>query len=344
VGGRIRGVRLPPEAVSRRARRASCSSCRGRRSRSASEMPSTPRKTSTAARATSPAPDPLRGDLTRALAAYNAGEGSVHRHGACRPTRDARLREEGARALPGGEDAVTRARPGEAATRLVPSWCDRGHDDHVGAAAPSWRYVMRNDAEEELIFPGRGDRGRGRPLPAQERQRAAPSLEVLVKGKYLRRAYEGPDTKHGRWRFIRPARRWAGAGAAGGLGTSTVTRPPPTTRPSAFSSAGRHDRPLPGGGQHQHREELRVFNGRTRYNEWVFLPGQPRVIGRPVGPPGGPPGGAFTPSPARPRRVSRPARRALTRYGGGGTPKPGSLGTRARRAAPGDRGRAGAAA
>ena len=28
-------------------------------------------------------------------------------------------------------------------------------------------------------------------------------------------------------------------------------------------------------------KSLRVFNGRTRYNEWLFLPGQPRVIGRP---------------------------------------------------------------
>jgi hypothetical protein len=40
-------------------------------------------------------------------------------------------------------------------------------------------------------------------------------------------------------------------------------------------------------------KSLRIFNGRTRYNEWVFLPGQPRVVGRPVGPAMPRPGGAF---------------------------------------------------
>ncbi len=74
----------------------------------------------------------------------------------------------------------------------------------LAAAVPSWRYVMRNDAEEELIFRGgeiadaiaRYQKRNGNALP--------PSLEVLVKGKFLRRPYKDPMTKHGRWRFIRP--------------------------------------------------------------------------------------------------------------------------------------------
>jgi hypothetical protein len=33
---------------------------------------------------------------------------------------------------------------------------------------------------------------------------------------------------------------------------------------------------------------LRIFNGRERYNEWLFVPGQPRVIGRPMTPVGPP--------------------------------------------------------
>jgi hypothetical protein len=40
-------------------------------------------------------------------------------------------------------------------------------------------------------------------------------------------------------------------------------------------------------------KSLRIFNGRTRYNEWVFLPGQPRVVGKPVRPAGPQPGSAF---------------------------------------------------
>ena len=94
----------------------------------------------------------------------------------------------------------------------------------MAAAVPSWRYVMKNDAEEELIFRGgeiadaiaRYQQRNGNALP--------PSLEVLVKGKFLRREYKDPMTKHGKWRLIRQGeglgavRPPAGAGAAGTTG------------------------------------------------------------------------------------------------------------------------------
>ena len=178
----------------------------------------------------------------------------------------------------------------------------------MAAAVPSWRYVMRNDAEEELLFRGgeiadavaRYQRKNGNALP--------PSLEVLVKGKYLRRAYKDPMTKHGRWRFIRPGEALApGAPLAGNLGTSTVTTTTTTTRPSAFSQPGTTLGGFQGVASTSTDKSLRVFNGRTRYSEWVFLPGQPRVVGRPVGPavprPGGglptarPPSGGLAPRP-----------------------------------------------
>ena len=94
----------------------------------------------------------------------------------------------------------------------------------MAAAVPSWRYVMRNDAEEELLFRGgeiadaiaRYQRRNGNALP--------PSLEVLVKGKFLRRAYKDPMTKHGRWRFLRPGEAVAPvASGIPGLGGSTPT-------------------------------------------------------------------------------------------------------------------------
>ena len=93
----------------------------------------------------------------------------------------------------------------------------------LAAAVPSWRYVMRNDAEEELIFRGgeiadaiaRYQKRNGNALP--------PSLEVLVKGKFLRRPYKDPMTKHGRWRFIRP-------GEVVGPGRLPASRGPPAAR------------------------------------------------------------------------------------------------------------------
>jgi type II secretory pathway pseudopilin PulG len=163
----------------------------------------------------------------------------------------------------------------------------------LGAAAPSWRYVMRDDAEEELIFRGgeiadavaRYQKKNGNALPA--------SLEVLVKGKFLRRAYKDPMTKHGRWRFIRPGEAIGpvASGIPGTTGGSTTTTT--TTRPSAFSQPGVTLGGFQGVASTSTEKSLRIFNGRTRYNEWVFLPGQPRVVGRPVGPAGPRPGSPF---------------------------------------------------
>jgi type II secretory pathway pseudopilin PulG len=206
------------------------------------------------------------------------------------------------------------------------------------AAIPSWRYLMKNDREEELIFRGgeiadaiaRYQRKNGNALP--------PSLEALVKGHFLRRAYKDPMTRDGKWRFIRPgeaigpmspgAAGAPGAGTGGGTGAGTVgsgsgTSPggsgmssgttsglgtggsgtgsagSGTTRGpgvgSTFSQPGTTLGGFQGVASTSTEKSLRVFNGRTRYNEWVFLPGQPRVVGRPVSPAVPPPGGGVRP-------------------------------------------------
>jgi type II secretory pathway pseudopilin PulG len=183
----------------------------------------------------------------------------------------------------------------------------------MAAAVPSWRYVMKNDREEELIFRGgeiadaiaRYQQRNGNALP--------PSLEVLVKGRYLRRAYEDPMTKDGKWRFIRqgeslgPVRPPSGSGAAGpssrreatspsaarGTSRSPATQGAGTTRgTSAFTRPGGTLGGIQGVASTSEETGLRVFNGRTKYNEWLFLPGQPRVVGRPQrqGAPGAVPG------------------------------------------------------
>jgi type II secretory pathway pseudopilin PulG len=171
----------------------------------------------------------------------------------------------------------------------------------MAAAVPSWRYVMKNDAEEELIFRGgeiadavaRFQRKNGNALP--------PSLEVLVKGKFLRRAYKDPMTRDGRWRFLRPGEAIGPVTPPGAPGRTPTTTTTTTTRPSAFPQPGQTIGLFQGVASTSTEKSLRVFNGRTRYNEWLFLPGQPRVIGRPIGPPLPRPGGAFpTPRPGSP--------------------------------------------
>jgi hypothetical protein len=45
-------------------------------------------------------------------------------------------------------------------------------------------------------------------------------------------------------------------------------------------------------------KSLRIFNGRTKYNEWLFVAGQPRVVGRQI--PAGPRPGSAQPAGTRP--------------------------------------------
>jgi type II secretory pathway pseudopilin PulG len=164
----------------------------------------------------------------------------------------------------------------------------------LSAAVPSWRYLMKNDREEELIFRGgeiadgiaRYQRRNGNALPS--------SLEVLVKGKYLRRQYKDPMTKDGRWRYVRPGEVLFGAtnpfqGTRSGSTTTTTTT---TTRPSAFSQTTTIMGGFQGVASTSTQKSLRLFNGRSRYDEWLFAPGQPRIIGKPIGLPTGIPGGS----------------------------------------------------
>ena len=65
----------------------------------------------------------------------------------------------------------------------------------MGVAAPTWQHVMQDDREQELLYRGgaiadsiaRYQKKNGGALPV--------SLDVLVKGRFLRRAYKDPMTK-----------------------------------------------------------------------------------------------------------------------------------------------------
>lgn len=169
------------------------------------------------------------------------------------------------------------------------------------AAVPSWRYVMQNDREEELLYRGgeiadaivRFQKKNGNAYPT--------SLDQLVKGKFLRKLYKDPMTKDGKWKLVHqgqaiaPITPPAGSGAGGrGVTTTTTTTTTlsrsPQSGPIGAGSLG----PILGVSSTSTEKSLRVFNGRTRYNEWIFAAGQPRVVGRAptIGPAPGPQPGA----------------------------------------------------
>jgi type II secretory pathway pseudopilin PulG len=153
----------------------------------------------------------------------------------------------------------------------------------MGAAVPSWRYVMRNMREEELIFRG------NQIAEAVERYQrknggAAPSsLEDLVKGKFLRKAWPDPMTQDGKWRLLKPGevggmrfRRMRGRERDSGPGGAGNSGPGGDRMSAALGGVGG----FVGVATTFEGEAFRIFNGQTKYDEWFFVAGQPRVLGK----------------------------------------------------------------
>ena len=160
-------------------------------------------------------------------------------------------------------------------------------------AMPSWRYIVRDDKEQELIFRGRQisaaiarfQRKNGNALPT--------SFEQMVKGKYLRQEYKDPMTKDGKWRIVRPGevvRPGGGPGPPGGPGRPTPT-PTPAPTPVFGPNSGTSTGPIAGVASLSKETGLRLVNGNATYSMWVFGPNIPLIIGGQTaagGPPRGP--------------------------------------------------------
>jgi type II secretory pathway pseudopilin PulG len=196
----------------------------------------------------------------------------------------------------------------------------------IAVALPAWKYVIQNEREEELLFRGgqiadairRFQTKNGNALPA--------SMEVLVKGKFLRKAYKDPMTKDGEWRLIRQGETLGGAAggprAPGAPSASPLpgASPRPSPSPSPGGLAGRLGTAFGaqsvgvfvGVATKATGKSIRLFNNRDQYEQWWFIAGQPRVVGRTVvspqqtgpgqGLPQGRPGGTQQPAGPRPNR------------------------------------------
>jgi type II secretory pathway pseudopilin PulG len=179
------------------------------------------------------------------------------------------------------------------------------------AAVPSWTYVMKDMREEELLFRGMQIADAVGRYQQKNGNAPPPSMEVLIKGKYLRKNYKEPFAKDGRWKFIRPGEPLGVPTIPGAVPGGVPNAPPganqpfqnqqpfgpnqpggpsPSPSPSAspssgFGALGPSGEPLGGfiGVSSKSTDKsLRLFNGRDRYSEWQFLPSPyPRIIGRP---------------------------------------------------------------
>src|SRR5262245_55626556 len=196
----------------------------------------------------------------------------------------------------------------------------------MSVALPAWHTAARREKEAELIFRGQQY---ARAVMLYQRRfpgAAAPNLDVLLNEHLLRKKYKDPIT-NGDFQLVgaadsttllnAPGAGTAGATAPGLTTPNSPSRPGTPTAPvgggspggafqssgaqqpgSAISSSfGRPAASLPGtaaGGimgvvSKSTETSLRLYNGRNKYNEWVFMPTQAST--RAGGPGGGPPGG-----------------------------------------------------
>jgi type II secretory pathway pseudopilin PulG len=212
-------------------------------------------------------------------------------------------------------------------------------------ALPAWRQMVQREKEAELIFRGQQY---VRAIGLFQRKYAAsfpPDVDTLLSQKFLRKKYKDPMTADGEFQVLyqmsavqpgqagRPGSQPPGRG-----GTSGST--PQTSAGVQGSGAFNRGTLGPRGGMigvasKSTDTSIRLYNGRSHYNEWQFIfapamvpgqgqgrPGMPGLGGRGMGPGGIGPGG----------------------MGGRGGPGgrgmgPGGMGGRERGEGPGGRGR-----
>lgn len=193
------------------------------------------------------------------------------------------------------------------------------------AAMPPWKQMVQREKEAELIFRGQQY---ARAIGLFQRRAGPgvnpPNLDVLVQQRFLRKKYKDPITGDD-FDLISPTTAMAAPTAPGGQPTGRAAAPgqgtgQPLTRgglsqpPSSFGRGMQPGGAAPvgfggnvAGGivgvQSKSKEKsIRIYNGRTHYNEWqfVFIPqaGQPGGRGQP-GQPGVPQPGPQRGGPQR---------------------------------------------
>ena len=220
------------------------------------------------------------------------------------------------------------------------------------AVMPTWRQMAQREKEAELVF-----RGRQYVHAIQLFQQKSgpgtypPSFDLLVEQKFLRKKYKDPIT-NGDFQpvpaaAVQTAPNAPGTSAPGQTATTSGGNVGGALAPQTGSAAG--GTAIPGGiagvMSKSADASIRIYNGQTHYNEWVF-----RYVPPPPAPGAGAPGpggpGQRGGAPNQPPGVGGiggqgrgPARGARGVPGGPGapTPPPGGRGFQpARGGGPGD--------
>ena len=204
----------------------------------------------------------------------------------------------------------------------------------MSMALPVWSHMVKREKEAELIW--RGEQYK-RAIMLFQRKYAntfPPTLDVLLEQKFLRKKYKDPITnddfqllpasgggpKPGPVQGVPPGGGRQGTPPQGGLSGFGPLRPGGTAGPQGqIVGAGTVNLGIGGVVSKSKDTSIKIYNGRQKYNEWVFVHVQ---TAQRVGGPGGQfPGMPLQPSPGgrgMPPGVGGPGGRGGF-PGGGGT-------------------------
>ena len=150
----------------------------------------------------------------------------------------------------------------------------------LSVVLPSWATLARRERETELVFRGQQY---ARAVTLFQRKFAGaypPNLDVLLKQKFLRKQYKDPITNEdfqlipvGDARALQAGASVTPGGPAGSVPTQGRGGPPVAAQQPqpAGGRAGAPGAGIQGVVSSSSETSLRVFNGRTKYNEWVFI-------------------------------------------------------------------------
>ncbi len=136
------------------------------------------------------------------------------------------------------------------------------------AAMPVWKHLVQREKEEELVF--RGEQYAHAIGMFQRRTANAypPSLDVLVQQKFLRKKYKDPITNDD---FVPILQSQGTAAQPGqqpgqqGRGQTPGAAAPGTPAPGVATGG------VIGVTSKSKDESIRLYNGRSHYNEWAFV-------------------------------------------------------------------------
>jgi type II secretory pathway pseudopilin PulG len=203
-------------------------------------------------------------------------------------------------------------------------------------AMPAWRQMVQREKEEELVFRGEQIAHSIGMFQKKFANAYPPSIDVLVEQKFLRKKYKDPVTNED---FVPLTQAQQQSNTPGGLARGRGGQPgqpapgqrgaqAPGSGPLGLVSSGAPAGGIIGVTSKSTATSIRLYKGRSHYNEWAFVYTPP-------------PAAAGTATPGAGQRGNpNPGQRGNGPFapGGGGGPFPPGGGQRGGPGGPGGRG------